>query len=625
MRLLGEVAADANLGEVARLLPVFFSDPVWSMLTVARVMTDSPPHRTRFSGVLPVHTCFAALLAAAVVVTGCADANGGTPGGDGTGGVGATAGAGGTAGNAGIGGAAGDGAGGAAGAGGDAGAGGSGGDGGAGSDGARSELVFVQDDNLYASVKGRPGEVRSLSEGYVYPDWILSLAVSPDGEHVAYFFEDRTGGDFHEQMTKVVRVDGQGDEVIVNLPLVYPVTGGLYRASGWYQWHPSGGWLAYTAAEGPAEGTPTGLRLIRPNGTARHTKSVPGAGVMFDGPIWNADGTRLAYVEDGEEAENDTVRTNTTVGDNHAAIDETGFVPIHFRYQWSPDGTELLYKTDAGLYVAAADGSNRRTVAEGFLLRAAWSPNGERVAFTQSETFVGNAALYTSRPDGSDRRKINGPLTGSSSPDFYWSPTGDHIAYIAKEERASYHDLYMSRPDGSEHRRVNATLGDGDSVRWASFSSWSPDGSHIAYQVRNADAEVMDLYVAAADGSTNHKLNTPGMMTGTRWWAVWNRDGTRMLYTERAEDRGPSELWTNSSDGSDPRKLNAPLPPGGTVFRYEWSPDGRHVAFTANRESTSDRGLFACAADGSDLVRISTPGVLADYQHFAWVPAPSKT
>ncbi len=567
-------------------------------------MPDPPPHHL---GSLPKFTLLAC-AALALLTMGCAEANGGAVGDAGTGGSGATVGAGGASG--------GDGG---AGAGGD-GIGGRGGDG--GSDGAWPRLVFVQDDNLFATVTGEPGQVRSLSEGYVYPDWILSLSVSPDGEHVAYLFEARPSGGFHEQFTKIVRIDGQGDEVVANLPVVYPTTGELYRASGWFQWHPEGDWLAYKASEGPAGGTPTGLRLIRPDGSGRQTKSVPGSAVFFDGSIWNTQGTRIAYMEDGVEAEDDTVRTNTTVGTNHVAVDTTGFVAIHFRYAWSPDGTELLYETDTGLYVAEADGTNRRTVAEGYILSAAWSPNGKRVAFTQSEDFISDAELYTALPDGSDRQKINGPLSGNASVDFQWSPSGEHIAYIVKEERVLYYDLYMARPDGSEHRRVNALLGAGTNARWADFSSWSPDGTHIAYQVRNADAEVMDLYVAAADGSANNRLNTPGMMTGTRFRALWSPNGTRLLYTEREGDRGIPELWTNVIDGSDPRKLNGPLPVDGFVSRYEWSPDASQVAFTASGESVFEFALFACAADGSDLVQISTPGMAANYEHFAWVPEP---
>lgn len=564
---------------------------------------------------------------------GGAGGAGGASGGPGTGGEAGDAGAAGTGGEAGVGGAAGAGgevgAGGATGAGGEAGAGGAAGTGGeagrggqGGSDTARGQLVFVQDDNLYASVPGKPGQAQALSEGYVYPDWILQLTVSPDGDHVAYFFEDRTSASFHQRMTKVVRVDGQGETVVVNLPVVAPTAGELYRASSWHQWHPASEWLAYMAEEGPLGGPPEEIKLIRPDGSGRHTKSTPGHRVVVDGTIWNANGTRLAYVEVGEEAEQNNVRTNTTLGDNAVLVDETDHV-YHFDYEWSPDGTELLYKTDAGLYVVESDGSNRRTVvAEDYVLGAAWSPDGERIAFTMSATFGGSGELYTSRPDGTERTKINGPFTVASYASFYWSPDGERIAYMAKEERR-YLDMYMSMADGSGHRRVNPPLDDGESTRWTGFAPWSADGSRISYLVRNADAEVMDLYVAATDGSTNHKLNTPGMMTGTRWLSPWNRDGTRVLYTEGLGEDGNPELWTNVADGSDPRKLNGPLPDDGRVFRYAWSPDGTRVAFTAIGESRYDIVLYSCAADGSDLVRISTPGMVADYQHFAWVPEPS--
>jgi Tol biopolymer transport system component len=95
---------------------------------------------------------------------------------------------------------------------------------------------------------------------------------------------------------------------------------------------------------------------------------------------------------------------------------------------FSPDGTQIAYLANDGVWVVNADGSDAHEILANEATRNAvawfsgmqWSPAGDRIAIGLG----GDPAIYTLAPDGSDFTKV---ITGGVSP--YWSPDGSQIAY----------------------------------------------------------------------------------------------------------------------------------------------------------------------------------------------------
>lgn len=105
----------------------------------------------------------------------------------------------------------------------------------------------------------------------------------------------------------------------------------------------------------------------------------------------------------------------------------------------------------------------------------AWSPQGDRIAFTRfSER---DSELYTVKPDGTDARRV----TNEPGNDAHcaWSPDGQWLAFSSarggfKDEAAlhpgnaqPYGDIYVMRADGSDVRQLTDTPFEEGTVTWA--------------------------------------------------------------------------------------------------------------------------------------------------------------
>lgn len=140
-------------------------------------------------------------------------------------------------------------------------------------------------------------------------------------------------------------------------------------------------------------------------------------------PVWSPDGRTLAYL--GHRS----VRLVTTVGRPRARI----LVPLasHSRKQtvaWSPDGSRLLLfakpaNRRLGIYVVRRDGSGLRLLApasfgSGSLdsgRSPAWSPDGQKIAFSNARACGGRRMIFIMNADGSNQQQVTPcPSDGAS-------------------------------------------------------------------------------------------------------------------------------------------------------------------------------------------------------------------
>ena len=251
-----------------------------------------------------------------------------------------------------------------------------------------------------------------------------------------------------------------------------------------------------------------------------------------------------------------------------------------YRATWSADGRRvaiLRWVGDDWAYVTVrADGSDpiRLTPAGMKVLSVSsirWSPDGSAVAFDVFST------VWVAAADGSGVRRLNPDDLPGESP--AWSPDSRTIVFRGGLE-GSY-GLYLVDRDGTGLRFVRG--GHGGSADYRT-TSWSPDGTRIAFAERGENGQRLDIHVMNADGSGDRVVvaGDPGA-----WAPLWSPDGTRLAYLGGPADPVAWRVWVVRDYGDrvpvavsdafvfEPPSSRVAVEPG--PFRAVWAPDGTTI------------------------------------------------
>jgi LCP family protein required for cell wall assembly len=208
---------------------------------------------------------------------------------------------------------------------------------------------------------------------------------------------------------------------------------------------------------------------------------------------------------------------------------------------WSPDGGQILFESNARLYITGANGAGTHLIPgqpAGANTQAAWSPDGEWIVFRNAG---GSPDLYLIRPDGSDLRQLTDDAADDREPD--WSPDGQAIAFIT--DRDGNPEIYLLDVTGQVEPTptpvpslpITRLTSTGGEESWPRFS---PDGSLLVYARLDGS---WDIY-----SGNPVDLSSPSLLRGegnNDQMPSWSPDGSTILFVR------DGEIYRMDADGSD--------------------------------------------------------------------------
>lgn len=214
---------------------------------------------------------------------------------------------------------------------------------------------------------------------------------------------------------------------------------------------------------------------------------------------------------------------------------------------WAPDSERIIFNSWEGwenqIFIASADG---RHIGPLTSLKAdrdyhlAWSPDGQKIAFSLPNTETGYTNIYLMNPDGTNIVQLT---DGEGDREAAWSPDNKQIAFISSVENAN--GLFVINVDGTDRRLLTP---DPD---FYGFAVWSPNGKQIAFNCNQRD-----ICVVNADGTNLINL-THDVMDDTL--PNWSPDGQRIVFTRDAPDLSVygsnSEIFIINANGSNLTRL----------------------------------------------------------------------
>ena len=272
---------------------------------------------------------------------------------------------------------------------------------------------------------------------------------------------------------------------------------------------------------------------------------------------------------------------------------------LEYQPRWSPDGSQILYLTQAGAFLASALGGKGQRVAAPRVDSAAWAADGKRILLVR-----GDDVSLIDANGGNEQ-----PLGKAREPhSCAWSPDDRWVACVSGNRPASAPGLLFGNI--SPTSIVLVPVGGGAPVDLVEQRGtmnhspvWSPDGRQL-YFVSNRQGP-RDIYVAEIgnDGRAHGEPQrvTTGLGVYSMAFSAKGERLTYVTYTARAN------IWSLPVPARGPVDISAAkvITSGNQIIEaMTVSPDGRWLVYDSNLHLNAE--IFRMPIGGGPVERLTT-------------------
>lgn len=237
--------------------------------------------------------------------------------------------------------------------------------------------------------------------------------------------------------------------------------------------------------------------------------------------------------------------------------------------------TRILFQHADAIWSIDSDGANlsRLSRGPGIAMSPVWSPDGNRIAYTELRDFTGPIVIHSLT---SESRQTVPTTTGAGNaitPAF--SPAGGEMIFARTGEQGT--DLY--RVDIARMCCVLALTASGklaDNMN----PTYSPDGRRVAFMSTRPGRP--QIYVMDHDGANQRALDpSAGAGTGASFAPDWSPDGERIAF--HRDIAGGRQVMVYEFGTGRTRAITGT----GRNEDASWAPDSRHLVFRSTRSAGS--------------------------------------
>jgi Tol biopolymer transport system component/DNA-binding winged helix-turn-helix (wHTH) protein len=340
-------------------------------------------------------------------------------------------------------------------------------------------------------------------------------------------------------------------------------------------------------------------------------------------PAWSPDGKYIAY----HSAKRGGIWLMAALGGAANQLTDFGCRPV-----WAPDGSTLAFQSEsfhdmvqpyassAVIWIVSAQGGAAKQITQagvptGGHLCPAWSPDGKRIAFLNTDLV--SYQIWTVEVKSGQAKQLTPPMSGDKA-DLVWHPDGE--------------SLYFTMGMALFKLRVAAESGErlGKPVKVADLGSTifrhpaiSADGKKIADSAWTFDSNVWSVPLSpTTDEAAGPPIPLTRETASRNTLAAFSPDGRGIAYA--AERRGLGyQLWLMDDDGKNRVQLTSDAQ---AAYSPQWLPDGKGLVFECVREGRqtfssialdSRREKVLSGAEGLEFPRLSPDGLQVAFTYAA--------